>query len=32
MGYSAFSSLVLNLVYVHYNTSDCKESDMAEAT
>ena len=32
MGYSTFSTLVLNLVYVHYSASDCKESDMAEVT
>ena len=33
MGYSPFSTLlVLNLVYVLYSTSDCKESDVAEAT
>ena len=32
VGYSTFSTLVLNLVYVHYSTSDCKESDMAEVT
>ena len=32
VGHSTFSTLVLNLVYVHYSASDCKKSDMAEVT